>query len=301
MKYVYLVLAFCVLSLSTAYAAGPVFAGGKEGGSYIRYATNLASIVSENKHFQKEPPTVMETGGSKDNLEALNGGTADAAPTQSDAFMLYLKKNPSAEARVESVGILPTEECLFIVTRDSGSVTSASDLEKKTARIAVGADGSGTALTWEYIKTLHPAYAAQVTNKDGNRTFGKLPTGGDHGIDAYAFVSAANVDSDIFDAVNKPNSHLKFIDFNDSDLKVKLPNGEPVYVMRDVPTLYKQNRSFTHSGKVTVPCMKTLISIRSDIDDKLADVISKAVTLNAGRVAGTSATGNKIDADFKQE
>ena len=302
MKYLYIVLSFVVVSISSAYAAGPVFGGGKEEGSYIRYAGNLASIVSENKKYQGENmPTAIETDGSKDNMVLLREGKIVAAPVQADAYMLYMKQNPSAATEIESVGVLPVEECLFIVTRDSGPVTSESDLEKKTARIGAGADGSGTALTWEYVKTLHPDYKAQVTNRDGDRTFGKVSTGGDLGLDAYAFVKAANVDNTVVQAVNKPNSHLKFIDFDDSDLKAELPSGEPVYVMRNVPTLYKQNRTMTNSGEVTVPCMKTLIVIRSDIDDKLADLIAKAVSLNADRIAGTSAVSNKIDKDFKAE
>ena len=300
MKYVYLVLSFVVMSIAPAFAAGPVIGGGKEGGAYIRYAGNLAAIVGESKKFQGDnTPTVLETSGSKDNMDQLIQGKIVAAPVQADAFMLYLKQNPSADQKIESVGVLPVEECLFIATRDSGPVTSASDLEKKIARIATGADGSGTALTWDYIKTLHPAYTAQVTNRDGDRTFGKVTTGGDHGLDAYAFVSAANVDNTIFQAVNKPNSHLKFIDLDESDLKAKLPNGEYVYNLREAPTLYPQNHTMTHKGRVTVPCMKTLIVIRSDIDDKLADTIAKAVTLNANRVAGASATGIKIEPDFE--
>lgn len=296
---VYLVLGFCVSSLASA--AAPNLIGGKEEGSYIRYMANLASILSENKKFQgPNTPVVLESGGSKDNLLALIDGTADVAPVQADAYMLMLKQTPSAAQKIESVGVLPVEECLFIVTRDSGPITSESDLEKKIARIGAGADGSGTALTWDYVKTLHPAYEAQVTNRDGERTFGKVATGGDYGLDAYAFVSAANVDNVIFQAVNKPKSHLKFIDFDDSDLEVEMPSGEPVYVMRDVPTLYKQNRN-RGSGEVTVPCVKTLIVIRSDIDDKLADAVAKAVTLNADRIVGASAAANKIDKDYKPE
>ena len=302
MKYVYLVISFVVMSIAPAFAAGPVIGGGKEGGAYIRYAGNLAAIIGESKKFQGDSaPTSIETDGSKDNMDRLVSGELSAAPVQADAYMLYIKQNPSADQKIESVGILPVEECLFIATRDEGPVTRKSDLEKVTARIAAGADGSGTALTWDYVKTLHPEYKAEVTNKGGDRTFGKVATGGDHGLDAYAFVSAANVDNTIFQAVNKPNSHLKFIDFNNSDLKAKLPSGEPVYTMRNVPTLYPQNQSFTNSGKVTVPCMKTLIVIRSDIDDDLADKIAKAVNLNGARIVGASATANKIDKDYKPE
>ena len=104
----------------------------------------------------------------------------------------------------------------------------------------------------------------------------------------------SNVTNMVTDNVNLPGSKLKFVDFSNSDLKGSLPNGEPVYNMRDVQVMYEQNTSLIHDGKVEVPCTTTLVVTSTNIDSKLADKIAKLANRNVARIADIGTSGKSL-------
>lgn len=275
-----------VLTSTLALSNPIVIAGGKEGGQYQRIAGNLSSVLRDYKEFRGENiPQIQSTGGSGENLELLNSGKATVAPVQADAFMWYIHKHPDALSNIEIVGTLPMKECLFVITRKDGSVTSKSDLEKKGTRIAIGNPDSGQNISWQYVTKLHPKYAnVTPTEKDGIRTLNKVETGGDYGLDAYFFTFAKDVQNDYISAVNTEGKNLKFIKFNDSDLNEKLPNGKQVYEFEDakIGTGWGDN--------VEVPCTSTLMVMNSNVDDKVADRIAGIMAKMANRLVGDTDT-----------
>jgi TRAP-type uncharacterized transport system substrate-binding protein len=285
-----------VMTSSVAMAEGPRIAGGKAEGVYIRYASNIASALRDDDAYTKaNAPVVMETKGSVENLELLNSGKADIALVQADAFMKFVNENADALNNIDMVGQLPREECLFLVMRKDGDITSAKDLEKSSTRIAIGASGTGQNASWHYVTTLHPAYdKAAKTERDGEALLGKVIQGGKYGLDAYFFTGPANVTNMVTDNVNLPGSKLKFVDFSNSDLKGSLPNGEPVYNIRDVQVMYEQNTSLMNSGKVEVPCTTTLVVTSTNIDSKLADKIAKLANRNVARIADIGTSGKSL-------
>lgn len=97
----------------------------------------------DDTYTKANAPVVLETKGSVENLELLNSGKADIALVQADAFMKLVNENADALNNVDMVGQLPREECLFLVMRKDGDITSAKDLEKSSTRIAIGASGTG--------------------------------------------------------------------------------------------------------------------------------------------------------------
>lgn len=283
--------AIMLLSASVAWAEPATIAGGKEGGFYARVAANLVSAMKDYKEFRGEnAPIALTTAGSGENLELLNTGKVIVAPVQPDAFMWYLKKHPEAAGNLEILGELPKKECLFVITRKNGEVTSKSDLEKKSARIAIGNPDSGQNISWQYVTQLHPKYAQATTyEKDGLRTLNKVEAGGDLGLDAQFFAFAKDMNNDYVASVNTDGKNLQFIDFNDGDLNEKLPNGKQVYTFEDAKVYFSGwDRS------VEVPCMSTLLLMNSNIDDKVADRLAGIVAKGVNRIVGQSDDANTI-------
>ena len=281
-----------VIALSSSVMAEPLqIAGGKEGGAYARYAANLVAALRDYKEFKGEnAPQTVTTAGSGENLDLLNAGKVIAAPVQADAFMYYMKKHPEAGSNLEILGTLPTQECLFVITRKDGDVTSKADLEKKSTRIAIGNPDSGQNISWQYISQLHPKYAQSTPfEKDGLRTLNKVETGGDYGLDAFFYTFAKNVNNDYVATVNVEGKNLQFINFNDGDLNEKLPNGKQVYEFQDANVYYK---GWTRS--VEVPCTSTLMVLGSNVSDKVADRLAGIMAKSVNRIVGQSDSSNSV-------
>ena len=282
-------IAAMIIALSmtqTVHAEPAKVAGGKEGGNYARVAANLVDALKDYSEYRgsNTPVILPPTGGSGENLDLLNEGKADVAPVQADVFMYYVRKYPAARSNLEIVGTLPTKECLYLITRKDGDITSADDIEDEKARVVIGNPNSGQNISWQYISSLHKEYAKpETTSKDGDRALNKVETGGEFGFDAYFFTFAANIDNPIMQSVNAPGKNLQFVDFDDSDLNDKLPNGRAVYTFEDVLVKYSGR-----DREVTVPCTSTLLVINSNIDEKLADRIASIAGKNINRIAGVS-------------
>lgn len=216
-------LGLAALLVTTSALADPaVITGGMAGGTYETvYGTNLAQVLKAKGHDVK----LLESKGSMDNLERLEKGEAQFGFAQLDAYGQYLKTGGKPLEIVAALG----KECGYLVVKKDGKVTSEKDLRRaKDATIAIGQEGSGSAITWQYMTRLVPDYKnAKIIFQGGTRALNQIGTPG--GPDALLFVTApGNLNNPLVQAVNA-NKSLKFVDVDKGGLDDKLPDGKPVY------------------------------------------------------------------------
>lgn len=209
--------------VSTLALADPAtITGGIAGGTYQTvYGANLAQVLKAKGHDVK----LLESKGSMENLQRLGSGEAQLGFAQLDAYAQYLKTGGKP---LEIVATLGTE-CGFLAIKKDGKVTSEKDLRRaKDATIAIGEEGSGSAIMWQYMTTLVPDYRnAKIIFQGGTRAINQIGTPG--GPDAFLFVTApGNLEHKLIQAVSA-NKNLKFVDVDKGGLDAKLPNGKPIY------------------------------------------------------------------------
>ncbi len=258
-----LIGAFAMFLVGVAQAA-TITTGGKQG-NYFKVGVNLAKMIGGE---------VVASNGSIENLDRLTKGEADIGFVQADALAYYADKHPEAKNQIESIGPL-YEECTFIVVNASSKskIKNEDDLQSTKGTIAVGAEGSGSAVTWDYMRKLEPGYAkARVVFEGGIRTLGKIASAPDGEVNAMLFTIKPDPTNKMFQTVAQ-NKDLKFIDVDDSDLNDKFPmTGKPIYNFRTVPVT-----GGIFKSKVTTPCMEALVVARSEMEpdelDNLADKV----------------------------
>ncbi|MEO1087368.1 MAG: TAXI family TRAP transporter solute-binding subunit, partial [Acidobacteriota bacterium] len=107
-------------------------AAGSEGGAYFAFANQYREYLAEND-FEL---TVLETGGSLDNLSRLASGEADLALLQGG-----VPPGDDLDGTIESLGSLFFEP-LWVFHRADLPVERLTDLAG--LRLAIGGPGSGT-------------------------------------------------------------------------------------------------------------------------------------------------------------
>jgi TRAP transporter TAXI family solute receptor len=241
---------------------------GSSSGSYMKVGQNLAKLV--------EGGNVLESKGSIENLERLAAGKADIGIVQLDAYAWFSGKSPEKAAKIEVMGTL-YKECIHIAVNKDGKVQDEDDLQKEGATIAIGKQGSGSAVTWDYMMKLEPGYKkSAVVFKGGSRAFAKLLLSdkkGTSGIDAIMWVTRPNLNDKYLKMV-MDNPKLTMIEVDDKDLNdTYKPLGRPIYEFQALPT----KDGLFSSGKLKVPCVDAAIVARSDADDALLDKISDVI------------------------
>lgn len=124
------------------------FNGGPTGGTFNFFANKISSIVSARYDWLSL--TAKGSGGSAENLRALNDGNADVGIVYAgDAFLGRNCKLPGDTKRydkVRALAFLYGAPAQLVVRKNSG-ITSVGDLVGK--RVGVGNPGSGAALSAE--------------------------------------------------------------------------------------------------------------------------------------------------------
>ena len=158
-----------------------------------------------------------------------------------------------------------------------GKVRNEDDLQKKGVTIAIGKQGSGSAVTWDYMRELEEGYKkASVSFTGGSHAFGKLALSAKEGksdIDAVMWVTKPNINNKYLKLV-RDNDKLKMIAVNDKDLNdVYKPLDRPIYEFDSLPT----RNGFFSAGAVKTPCVEAALIARANADEELLEKVSDAM------------------------
>lgn len=260
------VLFACTVALCSTAQADVTITTGSQGGAYFgTFGVNLASAMSEFDAFRPvrggEKVNVVTSLGSLENLSRVSQDPNTIGFVQADALMYWASQNQGQAAKVDVLGELPNDECLFMITK-KGGIEDYGDLVSKKAKIAIGDTNSGSYSSWQYVVQLDDSYKAIPTiAKQGAAVLNKVTTGGKNGVDAYFFVASSSASSNPnIKAVLAKGSQLQLIDFDDSDFNDELPSGEPVYKFKTVEF---------GDYEVDVPCTRTLVVNNVDAKEEL--------------------------------
>lgn len=263
MKRVFVTTLLVSLFTATAMAAGPIITTGGKSGTYIKVGHNLKALLGTGQ--------VITSKGSVENLDRLTKGEAQIGLVQMDAYAWYVLKHPEAGTELEIMGGL-YEECAYLAVNSGGKVKNEDDLQTvKDVSIAVGRQGSGTAVTWDYMLQLEPKYKnAGVVFTGGTRALGKLAA---KQIDAVMWVTKPQLNGKMAQTVMK-NKDLQLVGFNDKDLNDKLPaTGKPVYKFRKIDT----EKGFFNDKEISTACVEAVIVARADTDEDILESVSDAL------------------------
>ncbi len=268
-----------VVGLSIGLAA-PVMAesdvtitSGSPGGTYHNvFGANLGRILSEYGTSTE----VATSAGSLENLQRLASGDADVGFTQADALDSFLDKNPTAN--IEIMGGLG-KECIYVATSEDG-LKNEDGLEREGTKIAVGDQGSGSAESWDYMRTLEEGYQNSSTYYTGGaRALAQVKTGE---LDAFLWItSPSNLNHDFLKMVMQDGSGLRLIDMNDWDMNNEMSNGQQVYEFRDVVV---QKGFF--DKEIETACTQVLVVASGGLDTQVLEQVAKAVMMNSNRIQG---------------
>lgn len=293
-----LVLALCACgSSSGGSSAGSAPASveltvgtGGSAGTYYGYTGVLSTVVGQKTNVKM---TVVETGGSKDNLVNIDSGVYDLATVQSDV-MTYAFQGTNSFAdsgKIDCFRVLCAlyPETVQIVTVDP-AIKSVSDLRGRS--ICVGDVGSGTYfnaldvfaaydMTIDDVKPVYQSFAASTESlKDGK-------------IDA-AFVVAGAPTPSITDLDATKGAYLVSID--DEHMQ-KLLADCPWYAKLVIPAgTYAgfQEDAATITVKATLVC-------RDTVSDDVAYDIVKTIFESKEDIIALHAKGNDLSLEFATE
>jgi uncharacterized protein len=225
MRFKTLLLAGAGLLLSsTAYAEDSInVCSGKPEGNY-----NFA-VEAIKQQAQGSGLTInnVNTKGSWENLQKLASGECDAAIVQSDAYGVWNSQKGAAALNLDRVDVLYPEYVHLFCNRQSG-IDAATDLAgNKDVTVAIGENGSGSAVTWAAMGLEDDSYAKVST----------LPLGGKvalvkvkAGTDVQCAVYVGGLNSGYMKEVDKYGQDIALIDFDDKDFNdAEDPKGNDVY------------------------------------------------------------------------
>lgn len=242
-----------------AYSANkPTITTGAETGKYYKVGIAMSSLLRGGMN-------VATSAGSVENMERIMSGEAQFGIVQMDAYADFIGSDPKAAEALEILGPL-YEECVFIAVHKDSSIKTEDDLQdaKKKHKIAIGEQGSGTAVTWKYMTKLEPKYQSAVIDySGGQRALGRIAASPEAG--AVMFVTIPDLNGTL--PKTALNSGLRFIKVNDSDLNNKLPQtGKPVYEFKTI----KASGGF-FADKVETICTDAVVITRKDVETKVVN------------------------------
>ncbi len=142
--------------------SGLVFMTGGEQGTYYRFGQVLAGKISETTDTKLSPAV---SGGSKENAEALQSGSAVIGFVQTDVLSYAREGTRLFDKKADAITVIAElyKEQVQIVTMDP-SLRSVADLKGKS--VSVGAAGSGV-----YFNAMDILDAYGLTERDISPTY----------------------------------------------------------------------------------------------------------------------------------
>ena len=261
-----LVVAFAISGFATADTF--TIGGGKKGGAYHAYATDIAkhlNSISPDHRFD-----VGSYAGSEDLLNCASTGKCALVLAQLDAYPLWLGTAGDRAAGVQVAG-RAFKECVFLVGNKKGEVTDEDHLQSAGSSIAVGEFGSGSAITWQMMTQLEPGYKqAAVVSKKPSAVIGALA----------AMPSSAPAQSLMYVSMCKANdrttktisqqSSLQWLNVNDGDLNDTHKDlGRPAYEW--------YSRKMPNGQKLKTISTDAAYFLHSDLPEDVLDMLQQAV------------------------
>lgn len=176
--------------------------------------------------------TVAETSGSVDNMQRMSRGECGAAIVQNDAYLVYQSRHKDRPVEVTRNRFLYAEFTHLVCRRDA-KVSSTADLVANPGRhkILVGAEESGSAITWHAFTLLDRRYGELDTNKvGGEEALSRVLNG-----DAQCLFFVAALGSDYAENVNRQGTDLRLVPITDDAFRSARFGAQTLYEMRRFP------------------------------------------------------------------
>ena len=283
-----MLLSLCACGSSGKAVSADLTVGtGGSSGTYYLYTGMVAQVVGDKSDITM---TIVETGGSKDNLVSMDAGMYDLATVQSDVMTYaYNGTNSFAESGALSdfrvlCALYPETVQIVTVNPD---IKTVEDLKGKT--VVVGDVGSGT-----YFNTIDVLAAYGMTLDDIDvkyQSFAKSTESLINGDIDAAFVCAGAPTPSITQLAESKTVYLLSID--DAHM-AKLLADCPWYASITIPAgSYKGfDQDFT-----TITVKATLVC-RADLPDDVAYAIVKTIFENKDAITALHEKGSYLSFDF---
>ena len=258
-------------------------------GTYYGYTGMVGKVVSDNTGIKM---TIVDTGGSKDNLVSMEAGMYDLATVQSDVMTYaYNGTNSFAES-----GALPNfrvlcalyPETVQLVTVNP-DIKSVADLAGKT--VCVGDVGSGT-----YFNTIDVLAAYGLSLDDINvvyQSFGASTDSMKNGSIDAAFVCAGAPTPSIDDLCQSKKGSVSLISIDDEHM-TKLLGDCPWYASITIP-------GGTYAGvddDFTTITVKATLVCTADTPDDVAYTLVKTIFEHKDDITALHEKGSWLSFDF---
>lgn len=222
---------------------------------YYAVGQSLATIL--NRELPDMAATVLVTAASEENVRLVSGGRAELGFTQAD----ILPANSPAGSGLSAVARV-YDDLLHLVTRAQGPIRRLEDLRGR--RVAVGAPGSGTAVTANRLLNVANVRSGLAET---------LALGID---DAVAAMRAGQIDAFFFSgglpvkavADFAAETPARFVDLGAWVEPLRTSYRE-VYVGRDIPT------SAYGTEPVTTVAVPNYLVVASDLPEQLVYDITR--------------------------
>jgi len=283
MRTAFIWITLLCLASAQALAEGVVISTGSRGGSYFKTGQNLATMLQEYDYSAN----VEKSRGSIENIERVASGEATIGFTQLDALAWWMNRNPSpaSSKRFKVIGSL-FPECVYIAVNKRGPIGDEDDLQSKRGKIAVQKRGSGSAVTWEYMRELEPGYAkSQTLFQGGMQVLAQLADNPDGDVNAFMWVSdPINLEQRYLQTVLK-NDNLELIDVDDKDLNDTFKPLDRAIYHFDAP---KVGKGFVFDQNIKTICMDAVVIANAEADDDMLDDIADILINHRNRLLATS-------------
>lgn len=250
-----------ILGFGSAHAADPAtlnLCTASESGNYYWAGVQIAS---QAKGAVNVVP--VATRGSMENLEKVEKGECQAAIVQSDAFLAYSKQYPKSTLNLERSATLYNELVHLLCNRAAG-ISKITKLTSKNT-VAVGKNGSGSAVTWDGFISVDPKTykGVQTVPLDGERALAKVADGTD--VQCLLFTAGLNTPF-VKETATGYKDKIVLVPTDDSDIKdAKDVKGNKLYEYNTIPGgMYPGLQDGTFSSSVATISVKALIVVDSN-------------------------------------
>ena len=250
---------------------------GSRGGSYYATGEQLATILNEYDYKTK----VSKSKGSVENISRVANFKMALGFAQLDAVAWWMKRHPTQAKNFSVLGNL-FPECVYIAVNKDGPIDDEGDLQSNEGKIAVQKKGSGSAVTWEYMRELNPGYAkSQTFYKGGMQVLSQLASQPDGEINAFLWVSNPEKLDQRYLKTVLNNDQLELINVNDWDLNDKHEGlGRSIYRF-EKPEVQK---GFFNDKEIETICMDSVVIAGKAADDDMVDDVVDILVNNRTRL-----------------